>query len=224
MRVNKHFASALITTAVLFASSANAAPIQSVGQNSAIIKTDFSANFDGLASNDSLDYAEGGLRFTPGKFPAGVVCQVGLCGNHIGFANMSGGIYYHVGTYAEVKGAKDEVFMGFETIVGTGYFTSALHGVWETWLDNTRTGIGSFDAAAGTVIGLYDVKGFDMVRIGTSSASTHTTLDGNGATAIDSVRMQLQSIPAEVPEPGSLALLGLGVAAATFARKRKAAK
>jgi hypothetical protein len=57
-----------------------------------------------------------------------------------------------------------------------------------------------------------------MVRIGTNQAfSTNTAFDGSGATAIDSVRMQLQAN--EVPEPGSLALFGLGLAAVAFGRK-----
>jgi hypothetical protein len=218
MYLNKFAASMLATAALLMSFSASATPTQSTGSGSAVTTVDYSANFGGLRDGASANYTEGGLQFSPAP-GANIVCQVNACGNHLGFTNMSGGIYYYVGAYAEVKGAKDEVFMGFETIVGTGYWGSTLHGTWETWLDNVRTGTGNFDAAVGTVIGLRDLKGFDMVRIGTNQEfATNTAFDGSGATAIDNVRMQLQAN--EVPEPGSLALFGLGLAAAAFGRKR----
>jgi hypothetical protein len=221
MYLNKFATSMLATAALVISCSANATPTQSTGNGSAVTTVDLSANFDGLRDGASANFTDGGLQFSPAPGYSSMTCQQGACGNHVGFTNMSGGIYYYVGAYAEVKGAKDEVFMGFETVVGTGYGGSTLHGIWETWLDNVRTGTGSFDAAVGTVIGLRDLSGFDMVRIGTNQASsTNTAFDNSGATAIDSVRMQLQAN--EVPEPGSLALFGLGLAAAAFGRKRAA--
>jgi hypothetical protein len=219
MTLTKLLAAILFTAALGMAAPAGAAPVQTTGSGSAVAQADFTADFSFLFDGASSGYFEGGLAFAAGGGDEDEIrCATTLCA-HGGFANMSGGIYYNVGQYAEVKGVNDEVFSGFETVVGTGFWVPGIHGIWETWLDDVRTGSGTFDTVAGEVIGLYDKRGFDMIRIGTNGPwSSASAFDGSGATAIDDVRMQLRV--EEVPEPGAMLLIGLGLVALALVRRR----
>ena len=73
-----------------------------------------------------------------------------------------------------------------------------------------------------TIIGFSDTTGFDELRIGMLLRSSPITAFGAGnAIAADNLSVQLT--PADIPEPGTLALFAIGLAGLGASRRRRRA-
>jgi hypothetical protein len=200
----------------LAAGAASATVVQTLGVGSAVRLVTNSASFE---DNTQLlnNYVEDGLLFR----------YVGTGNNNeCGYAGFDcydfpsdlspafAGNYLATGgtnSYISIRRADGQDFYGVEFAAGSGY--GSLNGYWQTYDDGLRTGAGNFSAPRGAVLGLLDSTGFDEVRY--YAFSTANKQAGFSAPAIDEVRVN-------VPEPGTLALLGLGLFGVSLGRKRRA--
>jgi hypothetical protein len=212
--------------ASLFLAGLAAAPMagvtQSFGSGSAVKYLQYAADFE-LNTSLSNDYLEGGLLFryvgsgnNAGCGYAGVDCvdpggsySAAFAGNYLATSGSN--------AYLSIK-ATDRDLTALEFAADTG-FDTRVYGYWQTWRDGVLTGSGNFDlgaAGVGGVIGLGDVAGFDEVRYFTFSSGGKST--GFSAPALDSVRAFA------VPEPGSGALLAVGLLGLAGVRRRGASR
>jgi hypothetical protein len=199
----------------LAAGAASATVVQTLGAGAAVRLVTNSASFEG---NTQLlnNYVEDGLLFryvgTGNNNEcgyAGFDCydfptdlSPAFAGNYLATAGTN--------SYISISRANGQDFYGVEFAAGSGY--GSLNGYWQTYDDGLRTGAGNFSAPRGAVLGLLDSTGFDEVRY--FAFSTANKQSGFSAPAIDEVRVN-------VPEPGTLALLGLGLVGVSFGRKRR---
>lgn len=188
--------------------------ITTTGNGSAATDVDRIATFDGI-SGSLLGYTEDGLSISVNDSNC---CFTGV---HYG----SGGNNDFV-TISTVDGLD---FFGLELDFGTG-FRDGLHNVvWETKRDGLTTGSGILNdifASNGlrngfSVLGWSDENLFDTLLIGAAPVNDGYNAFGQfQAIALDNVKVDF-SAPISVPEPASIALLGLGLAGIGFSRKRK---
>ncbi len=207
-------AAAALVLGPLAALGSSAAVVQTVGAGSAVTYVQFSADF---TANTSLanNYSEGGLLFSHTGFGndnggcgyAGVNCEANP-GD--GYSQAFSGNYFGTaGTNAYISISSGATRLtAIEFAADAGY--NSINLLWETWLDNTRTGSGRVSLGTGGmggVLGLRDEDGFNQVRVYAFDSPSDTS--GYSAPAIDSVRAF------SVPLPGTLALAlgGLGLIA-----------
>lgn len=117
------------------------------------------------------------------------------------------------GAYISVRRTDGSDFYGIQFAAGSGYLN--LNGYWQAYNDNVLTGAGTFSRDPGAVLSLRDWRGFDEVRYFAFSRSGATS--GFSSAAIDEVR-------ADLPEPGSIALLGAGLLGLAGLRRRRSHK
>jgi|APLak6261659701_1056019.scaffolds.fasta_scaffold06207_1 hypothetical protein len=209
----------LLASAVLlaFASSAGANVIQTFGSGSAVSTVTNSAFFE-LNTTLSTPYSEGGMVFTYNGTDDNNGCGYAGCTSHSGFfPGFSGNYMYSVGTdtYISISMGDGSDFYAIEFAAGSGF--SDINGYWETYNNSVLTGSGNFTTAGVDVLGLADSIGFDEVRyFAFFSPGQHAEYS---APAIDTVRAG--SGGNSVPEPDSLALLGIGLAGLGALRRRK---
>jgi hypothetical protein len=200
----------------LAAGAASATVVQTLGYGSAVRLVTNSASFE---ANTQLlnNYVEDGLLFRYAGTGnnnecgyAGFDCydfptdlSPAFSGNYLATGGSN--------SYISISQANGKDFYGVEFAAGSGY--ASLNGYWQTYNDGLRTGAGNFSTPRGAVLGLLDATGFDEVRFFTFSSANKQS--GFSAPAIDDVRVN-------VPEPGTLALLGLGLFGVSLGRKRRA--
>lgn len=210
----------LLASAVLlaYASSAGAAVIQTFGSGSAVSTVTNSALFE-LNTTLSTPYSEGGMVFTYNGSNDNNGCGYAGCNYHPGFfPGFSGNYMYSVGTdtYISISMGDGSDFYAIEFAAGSG-FSVPINRYWETYNNSLMTASGNFTSAGVDVLGLADSAGFDEVRYFAFYDQNQQT--GYSAPAIDTVRAGSGGNP--VPEPASLALLGLGLAGLGLMRRRK---
>jgi len=192
--------------------TANAA-IVTTGFQTAVTNITHQATFDTLSSGDDLAaYTEDGLFIT--------VNDKHCCFNGSFYAN--GG--YSSGTSQSDSlyqiGTTDlSLFVGLElSILDWGGNSSYSTLIWETYMSGALTDSGTLTTPTGTtILGFSDNSGFNELRIGMFAG---TAL--NNPLYIDNIRIG-NKVSSSIPEPTSLALLGLGLASFGFSRKKKKA-
>ena len=211
--MKKNIASLL---AALLAAPAMAAVVQTTGAGSATPASQHISRAADFGANTQLDspWSEGGLLFSH----TGLANDNGGCGYagescvDIGAGetysqSFSGNYFATAGmnAYVDIRSTGARL-NGIEFAVDSGY--ASIFVMWQTLLDGVLTGSGRVSLGAagiGDVLGLSDGAGFNEVRVYTFDSATDTS--GYSAAAIDSVRAFT------IPEPGSLALAGLGLMA-----------
>lgn len=195
--------------------SALAVPTVTIG--STISNPDISLNFDGITVNQDLStYQENGINVTVGS-----VAYVGFHA-FTGYDTRSDGFHYGSGGnngYVTIKGAKDEVFSGIGFLVGNGYGYNYNFVTYATYLNGTLSGEGRVETPNG-LISFVDAEGFDELRVSADSFR-YSPFGEFQAIAIDDLKIDIKDAVSDVPEPGSLALLGLGVIGLTSIRRQK---
>ncbi len=219
MNKNKFISVALLAFCPLIV---NADPILSIGGSQTVTSADYEVGFDPLGSQQGVttsSYEEDGLTFQAviGSFQ--LTCQVNLCGGF--FQNSSGpGILYNAGRGVRISATDGSLLGLVELVLGTGYGGSSMPGYFQTYRDGSLTGSGAFVAQRGSFINVSDVDGFDELRVGSfiSTCTVNIGPDAScaAATAIDNVYANALG----VPEPGTLALLALGLAGIGASRRR----
>lgn len=218
MKIKCGGAIALVMAGLGAASSAQAALI-SYGVGSAVNGTpSYEANFNGIPGGTSLlNYAEGGVTAS--------VDDTQCCFNNAFFG--FGGNFGYV-TISTVDGTD---VGAMEVGIGSGFVVVQSHYVvWETLRDGVSTGSGvvqidnigylGADNSPFVVVGWTDVGLFDTLRLGAAPTSlNYTAFGGRQGIALDSVRIG-EASTSQVPEPASLAMVGLGMAALTFRRRK----
>lgn len=217
-----HFIRSLLAVGVCAVSlSATAAPIFSLG--GVVTQVDRSATFSSLVTwgNSLANYTENGLSITDSNV------------NYLGFGAFQSGdartsqFWYPSGgdnNYADIKGTDDAVFSAIDFLVGNGQFGNTTNLRWVTLMNNQVTGTGLISGLAkGQVIGFKDVSGFDELRVAAAISSADPGFGNHQSIAIDDLRAQLATTAAaSVPEPTSIALLGLGLLGMVFGRRKQA--
>lgn len=211
----KPFASALIAALTLgLALPAAALPVFS--STATVSTANRTASFTNLTGGSLAAYSENSLA---------VVAPNSNCSgfNAFGADQRSNQFWYACGgnsTYATIKGTDNAVFSAIDFLIGNGQGGTTTNFRWYALLNGTVTGTGLVSGVTkGTVVGLKDLGGFTELRLAAAISETDPGFGRHQSIAFDDVRAQLQA----VPEPGSIALIGLGLAAICARRRKNAA-
>jgi hypothetical protein len=198
-----------------------AAPIVTFGAGTAVSVVDRVATFDSVVTDTDLSaYTEGGLSITvPTTAYGGYTPGLGFIG---GFHYPIGG----VGAPTVISTTDALPIYAVEMTLGTGFVGMlTAYYAWETRSGATVTGSGWFsaDLTSVQILGIADNAGFDTLYLAnysdlaTVQAGISSALN---ALAIDNVNVQLGPTAGEVPEPATFGVVGAGLMAAWFLRRR----
>jgi len=223
----------LLLAITLFASSAYADTIQTIGIGSAVITVDGSADFESFAALYDNPYSEGGMLFsrtglTFNNNGCGYASQDNPVSCSPAFPGFSGNYMYGMSTgdggYFEITAGGGNTFRGLEFVLGSGFGPDEPRPVaWASYdAGNNLISSGSFFGVMGTVVGFSDSSGFATLRYTSgfdTSADFSTTFN---APAFDTVRADFTQFSTQsVPDSATTSsLFGIGIAGLLLARYR----
>ena len=214
----------------LLGSNAHASLVFSTTQ--VVTSADRVATFDSLETNglSLANYSESSLSVSVSNF------------NYQGFEafgpgdTRSTGFYYEDAgnnDYVSIRGTDNAAFTALDFLLGDGHGNSIANTnlQWQAFLGGELIGAGvESGVAKGSVVGWYDVLGFDELRVAAGSAKLEPGFGLHQSIAIDDLRAELRTglfttelFPAEliaeeypmalvnVPEPSVWVLLITGV-------------
>jgi hypothetical protein len=210
----------LLTVICFLLSPFASATIITTGSGAATSYIDAVASFEDISALYSNPYIENGMSFFRQDLSFNNNnCGFAGCLNHTPFAGFSGNYMYGTGSGFFEIGLlnNNDLFYGLEFVLGTGFYSTNISLSWETYLNGSRTDSGVINTTAGTIVGFADVAGFNLLRFSENGFNVY------GAAAFDSVHADLTGSRAQIPEPLSLALFGLGIAGLGFTRRKQQA-
>ncbi|NNG24404.1 PEP-CTERM sorting domain-containing protein [Telluria aromaticivorans] len=164
----------------------------------------------------------------------------GISGNAAVTTQTQGGFYWgggsvaQNGTYAVAFNGGDRyangmLWQGFTTVAGQAYTLSFQYGSTSPWAQSMNYGV--FDTVTSKSLvsgwvtdnnaaGLLDTYRFNFIATSASTILRFADVNANNSTSNDGL---LDNVRVDVPEPASLALMGLGFLGLGFGRRRKAA-
>jgi len=216
----RHVMLALLSGLATLIFQANAwAVTQTFGAGSAVSVVNGTADFESVGSLFDNPYLEGGMAFSRTDLSFNNNgCGYAGCVGHVGFVGFSGNYMYGTGNgYFEMMATGGKVFRGLEFTIGTGFFNSFQSVTWEAYSSGVLVGSGFLPSvAAGTIIGLSDLVGFDLLRYTDNGFGTFS------APAFDSVRAQFDV--STVPLPAALPLFATGIGLLGWLAQRRKQK
>lgn len=207
-----------ILLASLTLSNVNASPVFS---NSPVVSSATNtATFDSLIDYTGPNlstYAEDGINVSLNDI------------SHYGtsfFTGATGGFHYGSSgnnSWVTISMVNGSLITGLDFIIGDGWSpTGTTNLIWETFIGAVSTGFGDVVINKDSVVGWTDISGFTSIRV----AANEANIDSFGeyqAIALDNLRIGASGASnGEIPVPAPLALLGLGLLAIGYTRKRKA--
>ncbi len=184
------------------------------------------ATFDSLTSNgiDLSAYTENMMMFSVNDISyQGFNAFTPGDGRTTGFHYGSGGN----NSYVTITATDNSVFGAFDFLLGDGQNPQPTNVTWEAYLNGVLTGSGlESGVARGTVMGWYDLFGFDELRVAAASSETSPGWGNHQSIAIDDFRAGSALASNPVPVPAALPLFGTGLAIMGiigWRRKRKVA-
>lgn len=166
--------------------------------------------------------------------------QWSLSGNVAYVGQTQGGFYWGGGSLAQ-NGTQAIAFNGgdraangmlsqtFATVIGQTYTLSFDYGSTSPWAQSLNYGVFengtnkslvSGFVTDNNVAGLLDTYRFNFIATSTSSILRFADVGTNNSISNDGL---LDNVRVEVPEPASMALIGVGLMGLGFGRRRKAA-
>lgn len=197
----------------------SATPIVTFGTGSAVTSIDRIATFDAITAvyMDISNYTENMIN----------VSVIDSEGSYVGFDAFLDGTYtqflYGYGgndSYATITTTDTAIMTGLEFKIGHGSGQDLANTVWETYLNGSITGSGTFTTKRGNIVGWSDQTGFDELRVG-AYGYDYTALGQEQSIAIDDLAVQAT---APVPEPATMLLFGTGLAGLVGSRLRRKKK
>lgn len=209
-----------LTVATVFAASMNsyASPMLTAGK--LVNKADRSLTFSGITHGTNLStYQESNVLVTVNDDAFVSFSPFG--------APTTGGFHYGSGgneSFVSVRGTDNAVFSEIDFLLGNGWSASSALLRYETFLGGQLTGAAVNMVATG-IVKITDDRGFDEIRLGaTVGPTTYNSFGDFQAIALDNMHLSVSAkgnVANKVPEPGSVALLGLALAGLIAARRKK---
>lgn len=204
----------LACLALALSSASQAAPIFS---NSGVVGSPTNvATFDSLNSDD-LDLS----AYTEDGIVVGVGDQSLV--NFNAFNKLAHLTRFHFGragneSSVTISLADGGTIAALDFLLGDGFLGSTTNFYWETSRGGSTTGSGNAVLNKGSTVGWTDVDGFTSLRVAAFAIGEAAGFGEQQAIALDDVRIGAATSFVPIPEPGVLALLGLGLLGVGFAR------
>ena len=206
-----------LSAATLLAASTTALADPVLSTGAVIGDADYALTFSGIQTGDALRrYEEAGILVTVNDDAYTYFAPFGSAG--------SGSFHYGSGgnnSSVRIRGVDSVLFNAVDFLLGNGWNSGTSVLRYETYRNGEQV-FAAYSNVTNGVVAITDSVGFDEIRLGAAYSGAYNDFSQFQAIALDNLNLRLlEDDIAEVPEPGSLALLGLGLAGLLAARRKK---